>query len=496
MPEPFSNRASFSLLRRWAAALNVIVSAAALFAIVAMVNYLSSRHFWRSELSSTPRFQLSPMTRQLLAGLTNEVRVTVLFDPEESLLFSSVKGLLTEYQLTSPRVQVDYVNYGRDPHRADVLKSQYKLGGGSDTLLVIFDSAGRPPRVVRERELSDYDVEGALQGEPVRRRGFKGEQFFTSALLAVAESRPIPALYVVGNGEPDLEREDAPEGYRRFAELLAEHNIVLQTVALNAQEIPADCPLLIVAGARRMVPAGELQKMDRYLKGGGRALILMLSPARVDVRRPGLDRLLADWGVEVGDDLVMDRAQSKSDAPQLLLTGFWGEHPLVRPLHGSRLGLVMPCSIRPRATASGATDAAKVTELAFTSREGMVVTHVRGGQGTVDAQGVIPLAVAVEKGAISGVSADRGATRLVVVGDATCLSNGLIDLEANRDFAVLSVNWLLDHRHLLAIPPRPLADYRISLSTSQMRAITWLLLGGLPGGMLLVGLFVWVRRRK
>ena len=38
---------SFSMLRRWGIALNVAVSALALFAIVVMVNYLASRHFTR-----------------------------------------------------------------------------------------------------------------------------------------------------------------------------------------------------------------------------------------------------------------------------------------------------------------------------------------------------------------------------------------------------------------------------------------------------------------
>jgi hypothetical protein len=41
-----------------------------------------------------------------------------------------------------------------------------------------------------------------------------------------------------------------------------------------------------------------------------------------------------------------------------------------------------------------------------------------------------------------------------------------------------------------------MSDYRVALTASQMKTIQWLLLGGLPGSILLFGGLVWLRRLK
>ena len=75
MSENTSRHASFSLLRRWAIGFNVVVSAALLFAIVVMVNYLAARHHARFQWAHAGRLALSPLTREVLNSLTNDVQV-------------------------------------------------------------------------------------------------------------------------------------------------------------------------------------------------------------------------------------------------------------------------------------------------------------------------------------------------------------------------------------------------------------------------------------
>jgi ABC-type uncharacterized transport system involved in gliding motility auxiliary subunit len=105
--------------------------------------------------------------------------------------------------------------------------------------------------------------------------------------------------------------------------------------------------------------------------------------------------------------------------------------------------------------------------------------------------------VAVEKGAIKGVITERGATRMVVVGDSVFLGNLQIDSQANRDFAAAAVNWLLERTQLLAgVGPRPVTQYRIVMTRAQMHQAQWILLGALPGSVALLGGLVWLRRRR
>jgi ABC-type uncharacterized transport system involved in gliding motility auxiliary subunit len=85
---------------------------------------------------------------------------------------------------------------------------------------------------------------------------------------------------------------------------------------------------------------------------------------------------------------------------------------------------------------------------------------------------------------------------MVVVGESTILGNTLVNWEANRDFASLTVNWLVDRSQLLQLGPRPLHEYRVSLTRAQMNAVRWLLLAVMPGSVLMLGVLVWLRRRN
>jgi len=452
MANDSAHKSSFSAARKWAIALNVLASCAALLALVVMVNYLANRHFKRYQWMADERYRLSPMTVKLLETLTNQVKVIVFFNPEDSL-FSSVKGLINEYRLACPKIEVEFVDYLHAPGRAQWIKTQYKIISATDENLVVFDCNGKV-KIVHEKELSDYDLAGVLAGHEARRTGFKGEQFFTSAILDVTDPRPHKAYYLQGHGEHRPDSEDDTTGYFKFTGVLQDKNISVEPFSLLTNTVPPDCELLLVAGPRQTIPAQELEKLDDYLNHGGRALILLMNPAITGVMS-GLEKILADWGVQLGGRVVTDESQAKAGQIQVLYVSNFGPHPIVRPLGGSRLGMILPQAVRQAPGGSRTADAAKVMELAFTSDQG----REDGGSN-----GAIPLLVAVEKGAIAGVAADRGSTRLVVVGDSFFLANANIDFEANRDFAYLAVNWLLDRSQLMNIGPRPVREYRISLT--------------------------------
>jgi hypothetical protein len=107
------------------------------------------------------------------------------------------------------------------------------------------------------------------------------------------------------------------------------------------------------------------------------------------------------------------------------------------------------------------------------------------------------LIAAIEQKPAAGVVAPRGSTRLVVAGDSMFLDNELIEAAANRDFLDYAANWLCDRGQLLSgINPRPVTEFRLLVSKAQQRELNWLLLGALPGGILIFGWLVWLVRRK
>lgn len=488
MMEP-ADTPSFSPARKWKIGANVFVSAVALVAVAAMLNYLAARHYWRWNAGSSHK--LSPLTLRVLASLTNRVKVIVFFDRREPL-FSPVSELLNEYQQQCRKLDLQYVDY-EFPGRAEMIRAQYKFASGAEDSRVIFDNNGSV-KVVLEKELSTFDTAAMMLGKQPKRTGFKGEQAFTSAIFAVTEAQQRKVYWLQGHGEHSPSSTEDGHGYSSFHTLLEKENNLAVGVLppLTAGDIPEDCQLLVIAGPTASLGDDELDKIEKYLDQGGR-LFLLFRPL-VDSRpRIGLERLLRKWNLEIGTDAVRDDAQGQTgDKNQIYLTAF-GSHPITIPLMGSGLSLVSPRSVSQRPGAAQTPDAPKLVELVFTSPKGKAVDLQNKSAGRT---GVIPVIAAVERGGIQGVAADRGVTRMVVTGDSFFLGNRVIDLAANAAFANLAINWLLNRDLLLSgITPRPIQEYHLILTSAQLRTVRIVFLAALPGGVLGIGLLVWFRRR-
>lgn len=213
-------------------------------------------------------------------------------------------------------------------------------------------------------------------------------------------------------------------------------------------------------------------------------------------RMTGLESLLKQWGVEVGQNIVIDPDNATSSTGMDPKPVHPGTHTIVNSLGASRVHLKMPRSLRSLTRSSKASDEAKVEELLFTGPNTAVLTDftVRGQYKTTTGVGPLPLAIVVEK-SIPGVN--RGATRIVAIGDSSMWGNLMIESEANRVFAAATVNWLVAQNVLLSeIPRRAIRSYKLSMTQSEMRTSRWLLLAGMPSAVLFIGVLVWTRRRK
>ena len=498
---------SFSAGRRWTVRLNVALALLSAVALALMVNYLAARYFYRVPLARAAEAPLSPLTKRVLGMVTNQIKVTVFFDKDDAL-YEPVQSLLREYKYANDKILVETVDYYRQPAEAQLIKALYKLSPGQENKvnpgqeknLVIFDGNGRI-RIVSAGELSEIDVKPLLSGQSkeARRTHFKGEVMFTSALLTVTSARPLKAYFLQGHGEHRPDNDNKIIGYSRFASLLQENNIKWEPLSLvGASEIPADCHLLIIAGPKDALLEEELDKLDRYLKQGGRMFVLLNNESAP--RKLGLEKILANWGVAVGHDVVVDAKFSSPNqvGKDLVVFNFSG-HPIMTPMYQSQstLYLVLPRSVQ-KLSSGAAADAPQVEVLAMSSSEARVATDIRDGAvypKDEDYMGVVPLMVAVEKGAIKGVN--RGGTRMVVTGDSFFLGNQTLDMVGNREFAMHALNWLLARNELLVqVAPRPITEYKLTMTASQLSTTRWILMAGLPGTVLLAGMIVAVRRRK
>lgn len=495
MAPPLDSKPSFSPYRKWGILFQVGLVLLLALSVVAMLNYISHLgpdFFLRFHLSTRTKNPLSERTVKFLESITNRVNVTVYYDRQADDLYSTITDLLGEYSDANSRINVKTVDYIRDAGAALQLKEKYSfLGSAAAKNLVIFDCEGRV-KVVEGNALAQYVLE-QLPNEKERefRRkptAFLGETLFTSALLDVTSPRRLKACFLDGHGEHDIESGDETTGYLKFASILRQNFIQAEKLSLlGTNTIPMDCNLLVIAGPTTTIPEQEVRKIEQYLNQGGRLLALFdfLSSNKTT----GLEKILQNWGVNVGSAVVKDPDNTLTGSD--LIVSRFGKHQVVNPLLGLRLHLIMPRSVGKLTNKPQSAEAPVVTELALSGPKSFLA-----GTTGAEPQSYSVIA-AVEKGAIRGVITERGTTRMIVAGDSFFLCNRQIDSAANRDFADYAANWLLDRSELLSgLGPRPITEYKLVMSQSQLRRTCWILLAGMPGAVLLVGGLVWVRRRK
>jgi hypothetical protein len=497
--EPQS-KPSFTPRRKWGVGFDVVVRTLAVLAVIVMLNHLGALFFHRQYLSETTKMELSSRTKNFLNSLTNEVKVTIYYNREDDF-YPNIAALLREYRALNPKISVETVDYLRDAAEALDLKKKFKLpnasqGKAEEKNFILFECEGRPLVLPGEFLVDTTVGQDQQTGEYFRKAvAFKGETAFTAYLIAVTNPKPYIAYVLQGHGEHDLESGDEYTGYLDFKSLLEQNYVKVQPLVLiGTNVVPQDCNLLIIPGSIPAVTIDELKKLDQYFDEGGRALILFNS-ASLD-RKRGLETILEKkWRVQVGDEAVSDKEMSTDSikaAPGKDITVInFSRHPSVKALMGSALNLYRPRSVDLIKTRENTADVPRVERLFATTEKATLE-----GRPEINPT-MYPLAVAVEKNAVRGVVTGRGNTRMIIVGDSFFFANEPMKTHANREFAGYALNWLLDRPQFTeGIGPKPFTEFRINLTVAQMNSLRWLLLGALPGTILLFGGLVWLRRRK
>ena len=472
-------------------------------AILVGANYVLARQNKRWDLTAARQYSLSDQTVRILESLESPIRVLVF---AQELDFPRYRDRLAEYEYTSSQVSLEFVDVDRNPG----LARQYEVQSYGT---VVFDYDGRVERVVSDQE-----------------------QELTNALIKAVEGEERKAYFLQGHGER-LPTSTERDGYSALADALRLDNLSVETVILSqAGEIPADAAVLVVAGpATDLLPA-EVELLRAYLEGGGKMLFLIDPPDAPDA--PGRDNLLglvAEWGIEVGRDMVVD----VSGVGQLLGTdatvpvaASYPPHPIT-----DRFALLtafpLARSVRPVGGGAGDRVATSFVETSPRSwaesnldlTSGEVAMEVEAG----DVPGPISIAAAVavevetppdgEPGDAAetaeadagsgedaaeaasdgegGAEADEGPSeaRVAVFGDSDFAANGSLGIQGNRDLLLNAVNWLTEQENLISIRPREPEDRRITLTADQQFRIQVASLFLIPGLIFGTGVYTWWRRR-
>ncbi len=468
-------------IRRILLSLNFLATVALLGVLCVMVNYLSVRRYARWDLTQGHLSALSDQTLQVLKTLPTPVRV-ILFYETQHHLYEMTKDLLKEYARISPKVKLEEVDPTQDPARAHQLVQEFEV---DELNLVIFQSGTRK-KVVNETALADYDYTAAGFGGQGRLSAFKGEEAFTSGLLSVTQVEQPLIWFSDGHGEKSSQESD-PSGISDFQHQLEQQNMKAETqTLLEHSMVPAEVKLIVIAGPKRRFHETEVLLLQKYLELGGSCLFL-LDP----LSETGLENLLQNWGVQLGNDVVVDPSRRLPfvSAANLFVMEY-AQHPSVKSMSALMSLFPLARSVQP---SPSVTEATTVTPLAFTSAAGWgeTQTSVETFQFTEgqDIKGPVSIAVAVERQA-------SALSRLVVIGDSDFIMNGQLNNVGNKDFVLGTVHWLVNQEQLIGISPKPIESVKLNLTSSQLRNLSLFSVLAMPFLFGLSGVVMWWLRRR
>ena len=443
--------------------------------ILAAINYLSTRHNRRWDLTGAKQFSLSDQTKKVLADLKDPVHVQVFARSDE---FQRYRDRLDQYTYQSKLLTVDYVDPEKKPGVAQAL-------GVTNLGTVVFEYKGRNEKATNDTE-----------------------QDLTNALIKVITGRQPKLYFTQGHGEKDTASSDR-SGYSGINSGLTSGNFVVDKVVLAQQTaVPADADVLIVAGPKTDFLQPEIDMLKAYLAKGGKLFVMLDPVIKPDQPQPVLlQGLLKDWGITADNDLVLDvsgMGRLIGTDESVPVAASYPSHPITENFN---LLTAYPLA-RSMTPTEGGANGHTAQRLVETSKSSWGETDLKtlssGGAKPDDAdlKGPVSLAAAVT-GAVTAPAPDakQGAddkkpeSRIVAFGDSDFASNAALGVQGNRDLFLNAVNWLAQQENLIAIRPKDPEDRRITLTADQQRRIFYLTVLIVPGLVLLAGVQTWWRRR-
>lgn len=451
---------------------NAVLYTAIFLAILVLVNVVSNAHSWRKDLTEEGLFSLSSQSRKVLDNLKSDVEVLAFFQMGKG---SKLEDLLQNYAHASNRFRYEFIDPVKHPEKA------------------------------KQYEVSQSDILVVKCGQRNTKITGTSEEDITNAILKVAKQEQKRIYFLSGHGEPGLDDQEE-KGYEVLKKALENESYQVQDLKLFTQEnVPDDCAVLVVAGPKKALEAGEIDALERYLKKGGDALFL-LDPAGA----PGLDSFLENWGVKVGNDVVVDQVLRLFQGPALgvdPIVETFGSHEITQDFQGQVLFHLVR-SVQP---AEPLPEGVTAVSLAKTSPQSWAETDLdtlfqksQVSRSAEDLPGPVSIAVAVtakveraDEKKETEESPDQGeaSAKIVVFGDSDFVNNTWISRMYNADLLLNTINWLAGEEEYISIRPKATRGSRVTMTPQETRNVFYFSVLILPEALLLFGLAIWWRRR-
>ena len=447
---------------------NMIVIIILVLGILVILNYLSSHHHWRFDLTEGKIHSLSDQTVKVLKNLKKEVQIKAFFR-EGSFQKSKMEDLLKIYAYHSKKIKYEFI----DPDKNPGLVKRYDILQDGTT---VFECGDKDTRIT---STSEEDI--------------------TNAIIKITREKKKVIAFLEGHGEKSIE-DDSEYGYSRVKNELQKLGYEVRKIVLVLKENLKDISLLVIPGVRKDLLPQEIEAIEDFISKGGR-VFFMVDPEDSQT----IVSLLKKYGIKLEKDIVVDTVSRLLGGDYFMpVVSQYESHTITEKF---RYATFFPLA-RSVDKSDSVPDNVTVSIIAKTSPNSWAEKNFRQKQITFDPkedrQGPIPVAVVAEikeeskveetKKEKTEVTKKEG--RIAVFGDSDFVTNNYYNLSGNGNLFLNTVNWLTEEADLISIQPKTSSPRTIHLTPQQGRMIFFTSVIIIPAFVLLLGISIWIRRRK
>jgi hypothetical protein len=512
--------------RRAAEGLNFAVTVVLALGLAGLLCFISTRRFARLDWTGTRTYSLHSKTVNVLRGLDRDVEATIVFEPSDDPLVEraveSTRDMLDEFKAVSRHVTVREVNWMEAGDRQRWEELHQRIGGEDvPNFAVVFTTA----------ESHEAVPLGKIVSAPFGQVEFSGEDAFASALTKLTEAKRATVYFLTGHGERPTEAEgpgpmpenqpgimSGPEySLSRFSKALQKDNYELKPLNLAAGgPVPEDCAALVIAAPKTPFSDAETRALKAYFDERNGSALVLLDPKAMAGGSTNLPDLLGAYGVRPHTEALgisnFRTGMGGIQSPDVVvLPDGMAEHPITRDLKNYTLVLHYVCPLEivqspgmpPKAqkllSGPAGPEVQNWGEADFRPDSSSEAQYTPGRD--VPPPLVVAAVVAPQTPEAGPMPPElMGPTsgpKLVIIGSSLSFVNAALDKQpANLYLLMNSINWMAGKLHMLGIPPKPLEFNQVGASDSQVAAARYLFIGILPACIIVLGIGVWVMRRR
>ena len=457
--------------------LTLIVVAAAIV-INLIVDEIPSQ-YTQFDFSEQKLYTISDETKQYLESLQDDI--TIYYIAQEEYEDTTVAKLLERYDDYSSHIKVEQ----KDPVVNPGFTSTYTDDQVSEnSVIVVSDERSK---IVDYNSM--YETEVDYTTYSTNATGFDGEGQITSAIEYVLTEN-LPVMYTLeGHGEAEIPSN--------IGSLIEKENIETKTLNLITEgEIPEDADALMICSPTSDISENEADIIIEYLENGGKTIVFT---DYTENELTNVQKVLNNYGIQTMDGIVLE-GNSQYYAYQMpyYLVPDIESTEITSDLVDDGYYVLMPA-------ASGIEildekrDSISFTPLLTTSNDSFTKVDVQNMDTYEKVSGDIDGPFHI--GMYVSEQLDEKLTELVYFSSSSILNDTVDQMVSggNSKLVIRTISTLCkqsEETTSLSVPVKSLSVDYLTLTAYDVSFWMIVTIGLIPGLCIIIGLRVWLKRRK